>query len=145
MMPKAAAGLFAYGSLMAPDIMRRACGHEGPSLPATLRNYFRGTILDETYPGIVSATGDNVAGLFYPDLTQAAIDRLDEFEGEMYQRVTVGVETAGGRVSAQTYVIRSGFRHMVTPVPWTFDDFMRSGYRRFVADYGGFYAGEGVD
>ena len=144
-MTNAVTGLFAYGTLMATDIMRRACRHEGPSTPARLRNYFRGTILDETYPGIVSATGANVTGLYYPDLTRSAIGRLDEFEGEMYERITVDVETASGLVSAQTYVIRPCFRHMVTSVPWAFDAFMRSGYRGFIAAYGGFCAGEGID
>lgn len=145
MMGKAVVGLFAYGSLMAPDIMRRASGHEGSSTPATLHGYFRATIVDETYPGIVPATGESVAGVYYPNLTGLALARLDEFEGEMYERATVDVETAAGSIAAQVYVIRPGFRHLLTSTPWDFDDFMCSGYHRFIADYVGFDVGGGND
>ena len=142
---KKVTGLFVYGSLMAPDIMRRASGHTGEAVPARLDGYFRGTIVDETYPGIVEAVGESVVGLLYPDLGHSAIRRLDEFEGEIYERLAVNVEVAGGIVVTQAYVVRSEFRHLLTPAPWTFDAFMRTGYRRFVADYVGFDAGETSD
>ncbi|MCB1774002.1 MAG: gamma-glutamylcyclotransferase [Gammaproteobacteria bacterium] len=142
-MTGAMTGLFVYGSLMAPDIMQRASGHTGTAMPARLDGYFRGTIVDETYPGIVPAEGESVSGLFYPDLGPSAVRRLDEFEGEMYERVAVEVDTAGGRIAAQAYVVRAVFRHLLTRAPWTFDAFMRNGYRRFVAEYVGFDTGEG--
>ena len=134
--------LFVYGTLMVPSIMREAGGHEGPSEPARLAGYRRGCIEGETYPGIVPAPGDSVEGMLYCGLTVAAIIRLDRFEGEYYARLPVHLAIRSGNVSADAYVIRPGFAHMVTAEPWSLDGFLSRHIDRFVSDYVGFDTGD---
>jgi gamma-glutamylcyclotransferase (GGCT)/AIG2-like uncharacterized protein YtfP len=130
--------LFVYGTLMVPDIMREAGGHEGPSEPACLSGYRRGRIDGETYPGIVSTPGDCVEGMLYRGLTEAVIMRLDRFEGEFYARLPVRLSTDAGIMTAQAYVIRPLFEHIVTAEPWSLDRFLQQGFDRFVSEYVGF-------
>ena len=82
-----------------------------------LRDYHRGTIRGEVYPGIVPRRGEVVEGLVYRDLPEEAWKRLDAFEGEMYCRTDVGIE------QAQTYVVRPEFEQRVGAAPCFKTDF----------------------
>lgn len=133
--------LFAYGTLMCAEIMQQVAGSLPPAAPAALGNYRRCRISNEEYPAIVGQPGAAVQGLVYLAVPAAAWLRLDRFEGEMYARRTVLVDGADGKsLAADTYVIRDEFAHLLLPAEWSYAEFLRSGMRRFAADYGGFAA-----
>ncbi len=130
--------LFAYGTLMCPEIMAEVCGCRVAGRPATLRGYRRLAVRDEEYPGLVEEEGAELEGVLYRWLPQSVWPRLDRFEGEEYQRKVVEVEPFEGRpASAFVYVTSPLFRHRLSDEPWDFDHFMKEGRGRFLSDYPG--------
>jgi gamma-glutamylcyclotransferase (GGCT)/AIG2-like uncharacterized protein YtfP len=132
---------FAYGTLMCTDIMQAAAGARFTGESGLLRHYRRRRLKGETYPGMIAARDEVVDGILYHHLSPAVFRRLDVFEGEMYARCRVQVETAGGLVRpAFTYVLRKDFEDRLGDEPWSLSWFRRSGKKIFEAGYFGFNA-----
>ena len=135
------AHLFAYGTLMCEEIMLAVSGRRLTGIHCLLRDYERATIQGEVYPGIVARPGKVVEGVLYSDVPEAAWERLDIFEGEMYQRSVIRVELEDGTLrEAQAYVLKPEFEHRLSASPWSLEEFLRSGKERFEAQYLGFEA-----
>jgi gamma-glutamylcyclotransferase (GGCT)/AIG2-like uncharacterized protein YtfP len=135
------AHLFAYGTLICEDIMVAVSGRRVTGVRCWLRDYARGKIQGEVYPGIVARPGKVVEGVLYSDLPEAAWKRLDLFEGERYQRKAIQVELEDGDVrEAQVYVLRPEFAHALSASPWSLEEFLRSGKEEFRRRYLGFEA-----
>ena len=133
--------LFAYGTLMCTEIMQQVAGCLPAQLPATLAGYRRSRLRGEEYPAIVGQQGAVVQGVVYLEVPQEAWRRLDRFEGEMYARRPVLVDGAEGKsLAADTYVIRPEFARLLLPAEWSYAEFLRTGRKRFAADYAGFAA-----
>lgn len=156
--------LFAYGTLMCPEIMTRVVTCLPASLPARLDHYRRGPLRGVDYPAIVACPGASVEGLLYLDLPEAAWRRLDEFEDEIYTRQTVTVcrldqsafspppsspdqaslplpegrvrvGSEGRQLAAETYVLKDEFRRRLGDSDWSFAEFLKSGKGRFTREY----------
>lgn len=131
--------LFAYGSLMCPDIMRLVSGLALSGEPATLVGYRRCKMRGETYPAVLVDRDSSVTGMLYRDLNPPAWQRLDRFEGEMYRRLETPARLSDNSViNAGVYVIRTAYQHHLLPEDWSFDEFLREGKARFERDYLGF-------
>ena len=130
--------VFTYGTLMSPDIMMRVSGCSPDSCIAHLHGFRRSRVKGEEYPGIRENAEAVVQGLLYLNVPEAAGERLDIFEGEMYERRQVKVQTEGGfEKSAVTYVFRPGYDDLLTENPWEFEEFLVSGKKRFEDRYFG--------
>lgn len=128
--------LFAYGTLMCPEIMARVTGNLPASLPARLDHYRRGPLSGVDYPAIVACPGGRVDGLLYLDLPPAAWARLDQFEDKIYSRQTVTVHLADGRrLGAETYVLKDAYRHRQGLSEWSYEEFLKTGKARFTREY----------
>jgi gamma-glutamylcyclotransferase (GGCT)/AIG2-like uncharacterized protein YtfP len=135
------AHLFAYGTLMCEEIMLAVTGCRLPGVRGFLRDYERGKIQGQVYPGIVARPGKVIEGVVYSEVPEAAWKRLDTFEGDMYQRRVIQVELEDGTArEAQAYVIRPEFEHTISASPWSLEEFLRSGKERFQKQYLGFEA-----
>ena len=133
------ANLFTYGTLMCEDIMYDVTGHHLSSEPATLRGYGRRSVIGEHYPAIMSDSEATVVGLIYWNLPSSAWDRLDRFEGEMYERHHVTVELNNRTtLSAEAYIIHPDFLNRLDQSDWDFDDFIRNGKANFQRHYKGY-------
>lgn len=133
--------LFAYGSLMCSDIMQDVSGLQLDRAQGTLAGYRRFCLKDEDYPAMVPDSGGSVSGVVYFDVTPPAWERLDRFEGDMYARQRVQVNTADGRVvDVATYILLPAFHDRLVRVDWDFDLFLSVGKTRFVRRYGGYRA-----
>ncbi len=131
--------LFTYGSLMCPEIMERVAGRHAASTPATLHHFRRSRLQDLDYPGIFPDDASRVAGILYLDLSEEAIGRLDDFEGEQYLRLTVTVELDDGHTQpAMAYVLKERYRPLATGEEWDFATFLAEGKKHFLATYCGF-------
>lgn len=129
--------LFAYGSLMDPEILRQVAGELPPRRPATLSGYERRRLRGQPYPGIRPREEGTVEGVLYAGLSPQAAARLDRFEGEAYRRQPVVVRLAdGSRRPAEAYVLRSA--EALDPEEWSFEEFLRTGKASFLAEYEGF-------
>ncbi len=133
--------LFTYGTLMCDDIMREVSSCSLRHAAATLARYGRKPVRGEEYPGLVPDSAGCVDGVIYWDVPDAAWERLDRFEGEMYERWTGRVMLADGRLAAaETYVVRPRYRDHLIDAEWDFAAFLRRGKERFENGYQG-YAG----
>lgn len=136
-----ASDLFAYGSLMYPDIMAAVTGLHLEGSQAVLSGYRRLLVRGEHYPGVIPCPATTVAGVVYHNIPPAGWSRLDRFEGGMYERLPVSVQLADGATrQACCYICRPAFYHRLTEEDWDVDEFLRSGKTIFQQQYGGFQA-----
>ncbi len=125
--------LFCYGTLQSPMVMKAVTGKEYKGQIATLVDWVRFRVRGSEYPGIIRMESSSVAGKLYWDLDESAMERLDEFEGERYERVFVQVNTADGQtVEAWAYAIKDDCRGYLSDEPWDFDRFMQYGFEKFI-------------
>lgn len=116
---------------MFADVWQRVVSGTYHSFAATLNDYRRFAVRDETYPGIIASDGCSVAGLVYTDVDPADVARLDQFEGELYQRIDVAVTDAhGNAIKVQTYLFLQPSR--LTEQPWIPQSFALD---QFIATY----------
>ncbi len=131
--------LFAYGTLMDEEIMARVSGCRPAPLPATPFRHRRHALIGKDYPAIVRQEGATVEGICYLNLPLPAWQALDRFEDEMCERAPVQIIT-GARLtlSAETYLCRPEFRHLLADHDWSLEDFSKSHKARFETEYAGF-------
>lgn len=136
-MPLAGDCLFAYGSLMYPEVWGLLTGGGHRREPARIHGFNRRRRRGEVYP-VVYAGSESVEGILYWGLSAWELERLDRFEGSEYQRRRVAATTAGGRrVETWVYVF-TGDPREVTEDPWDPGWFEREGLEAFLSAYRGF-------
>jgi gamma-glutamylcyclotransferase (GGCT)/AIG2-like uncharacterized protein YtfP len=131
--------LFTYGSLMIASVMHVVAGRDFQYRRASIRDYARFKVKGESYPGIIYQEGALTNGIIYLDVDALSLKRLDEFEGEMYERVSVQAETDQGEsFTAETYVIKHEHRGLLSSEPWDLEEFEKDHLKEFMASYKGF-------
>ena len=154
---------------MAPEILHRVCygrnqvGRDpaatklaaGLSIrPAILHGYCRHRVKLCDYPGIIAEHGHTVRGTYVVGLTDGDIFRLDQFEGDEYERRKVKVEVLhdgnhgssegkgdeGRDMDAETYVYTAGDNNLEKR-EWDYDEFRKQKLHRW-ADESYEYQGE---
>jgi gamma-glutamylcyclotransferase (GGCT)/AIG2-like uncharacterized protein YtfP len=131
--------LFTYGSLMCDDIMFAVVNCQLERSNAVLKGYYRTKVQNEEYPGIIPQSDSQVDGVLYLDLPEAAIEQLDVFEGEYYDRQGVQIYSEKfGETDAMTYVVKPQYCHLLTYTEWSFADFLEVGKQKFERAYFGF-------
>ena len=114
--------IFTYGSLMFDEVWCQVVNGHYRSTPAVLPHYQRHALTGLSYPGIVAARGQQVAGRLYLDVSADDMARLDAFEGKEYRRDALQVMLAGGEpASAWTYIWLDSQR--LSGQPWLSDAF----------------------
>ena len=99
--------LFFYGTLRAAEIRSAVLGYELPTghlTDAVLENYQVRRVKGALYPLLVPAAGEKAIGLLATSLDRQAIQMLDQFEGNHYNRAALQVCTAAGFVEADVYL-----------------------------------------
>ena len=131
--------IFTYGTLMIPEVMYAVITREFRFKNAILRGYARFTVKGESYPGIIPATDSFTQGIIYFDVDELSLDRLDEFEGDLYQRIPIQVETKDKEVlNAETYVIKPRYRRCLSSNEWNLKEFAQKHLAAFLETYSGF-------
>jgi gamma-glutamylcyclotransferase (GGCT)/AIG2-like uncharacterized protein YtfP len=114
-MDKAKTNLFVYGSLRDSAVFKSVSGfgftqyssQAGSDMlwvqPAFLDGYRR-VSPDNVYYYAVADPASRIEGLVIHDMPAAAMAEIDRYEGKRYQRETVAVNTASGRISAAAYL-----------------------------------------
>jgi len=109
------------------------------SIDAILKGYARFTVKGESYPGIVPATGAATEGIIYFDVDEWSLERLDAFEGDLYQRIQIQAETKEKEIlKADTYVIKPKFRSNLSSLEWNIKEFAQKHLKTFLETYTGF-------
>jgi gamma-glutamylcyclotransferase (GGCT)/AIG2-like uncharacterized protein YtfP len=125
--------LYSYGTLQLPPIISLIVGRALEGQPATLSGYARYRIAGRVYPGLVEATGGSVSGVLYQGLDAAEMDRLDVYEGPLYERRDLPVEVGGGVTPAWTYVLRPEHAHRLSREGWDLERFQREHLASYLA------------
>jgi gamma-glutamylcyclotransferase (GGCT)/AIG2-like uncharacterized protein YtfP len=111
--------LFAYGTLMEPEVLQGILGRTLPCLPATLADHRRCRVPGEDYPALIPAPGETCSGLLLSGLGNEDWRRLDAYEGLCYIREPVLVRVASGEVfSCQVYRWKLEYRDLLTDREW---------------------------
>jgi gamma-glutamylcyclotransferase (GGCT)/AIG2-like uncharacterized protein YtfP len=131
--------VFTYGSLMIPSVMAAVTGKHFQVMKACLREYARFKVKGESYPGIIYKTGAATDGVVHRDVDDLSLNLLDDFEGELYKRISVPVEVdQSGALIAETYVVSPEHLHRLSSVPWDLDKFKKENLQEFLRSYKGF-------
>lgn len=139
--------VFAYGTLMFPEVWRAVVGREFLSVEGTADGYAIYRVQDAVFPGIVEAgEREHVRGVVYLDVDHASLARLDLFEDDFYTRQSVWVDCADGeRRSADAYVVPAANRSVLTDERWERAKFVASGgLEQFIRRFQGFARVEGA-
>ena len=131
--------IFAYGTLMIPEVMYAVTTREFLFKNAMLRGYARFTVKGESYPGIIPVTDATTEGIIYFNVDKLSLARLDAFEGDLYQRTPVRVEMEKDEIlNAETYVIKPEYRGYLSSKEWNVKEFNQKHLGAFLETYQGF-------
>jgi gamma-glutamylcyclotransferase (GGCT)/AIG2-like uncharacterized protein YtfP len=133
--------VFTYGTLIFPEVWRAVVGRSFATVAGRANGFAIYRVRDAVFPGIIAATPhDAVSGVVYLDVDEASLARLDRFEDDFYQRQQIVVLCDDGHErAADSYVVPSERRDVLTDEPWSADPFVARGdLARFVANFAGF-------
>ena len=121
------ASVFTYGTLTFPAVISALCGKKYVSELATLRGYARYIVRRQVYPGALEEHGQSIDGRLYYGLSPGAVQALDAFEGELYQRQLAKVDIDDGpTISAYVYIVPPNLAFRLSDEPWDPDGFART-------------------
>lgn len=123
--------LFTYGSLMSADLLEIVIGRAEVGQPATLSNYRRAKITGESYPGMLPEPNSEVPGCLYKNISMADLQKLDVFEGAMYERILVKVGL-NPSINAYTYRLTDSNANLLTNEEWSFEHFLKYDLGNFI-------------
>jgi gamma-glutamylcyclotransferase (GGCT)/AIG2-like uncharacterized protein YtfP len=126
--------VFTYGSLMFAPVWERVVRGNYKNSLATLAGHSRHALIGETYPGVRMNSAAKVRGRVYFGVDAADIARLDDFEGDNYDRLITPVTLESGEA------VDAGFYLYKGPLAFTAQDwdpqwFEREGMAIFLATF----------
>jgi len=131
--------IFTYGTLMIPEVMYVVTTRKFRFKNAILRGYARFTVKGESYPGIIPVADAVTEGIIYFDVDELSLERLDAFEGDLYQRIPIRAETKEKEIlNAETYVIKPKFRGYLSSKEWNVKKFVQKYLEAFLSEQSGF-------
>lgn len=132
--------IFTYGSLMFPAVMKAVTGREFPSKKARVQNYVRFKVKGESYPGLTPLESVLTEGVLYMDVDALSVRRIDDFEGELYERREIAMEALDGEsLTANTYVVKAQYRDRLSSEEWDPKHFEKADLLEFMNTYRGFF------
>lgn len=131
--------IFTYGSLMFAPVWQQVVKGQYQAIPSVLADHQRLAVLNEDYPVAIHQPAHHIQGVLYLGVNADDIARLDRFEGEYYDRISIQVTDAQGCVySADVYRLNAQFQAILAPVDWDVEQFKQQGLQRFLQQYKGF-------
>lgn len=130
--------LFAYGTLMFPEIWERVAGGVFRSARATVRGMAVYRAAGQLFPVMVAAAPTDVAeGIVIFDLSPQTLATLDAYESDFYQRIEVRAKMGDGReLPAQAYLLPESHRQLASDEAWTAERFQREAMERYLKQCG---------
>lgn len=127
--------IFTYGTLMIPAVMYTATARHFRFKRAMLSGYARFRVKGESYPGIIPQVDAITEGIIYLNVDELSLEQLDAYEGELYQRTRVRVETEGAEIlDAETYVIKPEYQDFLSSKKWDAREFIQKHLETFLTD-----------
>jgi len=138
--------LFIYGTLQFTAMMRAVLGRELALRPATLTGYARYAIRRRVFPAAIPRTGGAIHGYLAPEVTEATLERVDDYEGPPFHREPVKVhdDEAGRELSAIVYVLRQRYHCLLLDRAWDPDPFRRRWLNAYAEEFTRIYGTYGA-
>lgn len=113
--------LFAYGTLLVPEIWLAVTGRPCRSKEAILPGHDIRRVRNGDFPGIRHIQGsEGVPGRVFFDLDAETLQRLDAYEDDFYERLEVSTRDSDGQTHpAQAYVVPDRHKDVLTDETWT--------------------------
>ncbi len=128
--------LFAYGTLMWPEVLESVIGRRPAAEPAVLAGFRRQRVKGEHYPVMVRLAESAVEGMLYRGLTDEEFRHLDLFEGAEYDRAGVHVN----ETPAIAYLLSHDWKHIADAQAWEPEQLKPEHLAAFCAEYKGWKA-----
>lgn len=106
--------VFAYGSLMFPEVCEAVIGRAPAWSTAHLEGWFASSVAGALYPALVPRAAAVTDGLLLEGISETEIEMLDRYEGPGFRRTRVGVEPGG----VQAWVWVACDPDMASGEPW---------------------------
>jgi gamma-glutamylcyclotransferase (GGCT)/AIG2-like uncharacterized protein YtfP len=119
-----AATMFAYGTLLIPEIIARVIGRVPPSNEARLFGYRRVKVRGEVFPAVFVDPAAEVSGRIYRGIDPQELELLDDYEGDLYRRDAVGVLVDGQLEATECYVLGPGREQHLSSEAWDLECFI---------------------
>ncbi|SFC68170.1 gamma-glutamylcyclotransferase family protein [Streptomyces aidingensis] len=126
-------GLFVYGTLRFPEVLRALLGRVPERVPAAVRGWRAAALDGRAYPGLVPRAAAVTEGALLRGLAAADWAVLDRFEGDEYRLARIPLAGAG-EASACAYLWAGG---AVRAEDWDAGEFATRHLARYVARLGG--------
>lgn len=129
--------LFAYGTLLVPEIWRAVVGKEFPSEPAILPGYEIRRVVNQVFPGISPSQNPDsqVIGRVFLQLDSKSLKRLDAYEGDLYQRTVVSLNRiSDGPLNSDVFVIPNHHHHLLSTDSWNIDWFLNGPFSDYLTN-----------
>jgi len=124
---------------MIPDVMYAVTTREFRFVEAILRGYARFTVKGASYPGIIPEADAVTEGIIYFNVDELSLERLDIFEGDLYQRTPTRAETEREAIlNAETYVVKPEYGDYLSLQKWDVEEFVQNSLEAFLNTYKGF-------
>jgi gamma-glutamylcyclotransferase (GGCT)/AIG2-like uncharacterized protein YtfP len=124
--------LFCYGSLEFAEVMRAVTGRAFAHERARLDDWQRRRLRGRSFPGLRPRAGASTPGTVWHGIDPRSAERLDRFEGALYERRRLPVRTAAGVIDADVYVTPAGLLRELSAEPWDRLRFARESLADFV-------------
>ena len=126
--------LFTYGTLMDADIWDELVASPYETAKFSLSGYKRCALKDKAYPGLIREEGATTNGLIYFDVSNFDIVKLDVFEGQEYERITIDTIYNDQEIALETFLF-VGESKYVLDEDWDLDHFVDNDTQNFKDDF----------
>jgi gamma-glutamylcyclotransferase (GGCT)/AIG2-like uncharacterized protein YtfP len=117
--------IFVYGSLMNEMVFSKVTGLSMPkSALGTLADYRRVQVNGKPYPACYFQKGASVQGMIISIDSEIVIHKLDQFESDLYKRITVSVSTTDGIIEADVYIWNKA-KALLNDNDWDYAEFVQ--------------------
>ena len=118
---------------MNPSVWKLVVGKEYTHIQYTLCNYAARKLKNRAYPGLIHVENSNTSGIIYKNIDEKDIVKLDEFEGQEYQRIEL-FEMDG--IKVHTYLYTSTLENLLLE-EWDYTHFIENEFEDFISVFGG--------
>jgi gamma-glutamylcyclotransferase (GGCT)/AIG2-like uncharacterized protein YtfP len=116
--------IFAYGTLMLPQVLEALTGNLFIPKAATLNGYSRYVFKGKCYPGIIEDKKGIVEGVLYSDIDDRTLSIMDWFEKVLYDRHLLTVHVENESILAYTYVVPDNHQKKLDHLSWSLEKFI---------------------
>ena len=130
--------LFAYGTLLIPEIWTKVTGRIDRGDPAVVKGFCVRRVLDDLYPVLIRNAGESANGVVYRDIDRQMWRTLERYETDFYVRrsVIALLNDSTGAQECEAFVLPEAHRRFASNEPWDVETFEREDLDEYLRRFG---------